>query len=147
MLIFTKKGGLLCTMVSYWPTGVQIRTILLDRCEAFCRHTGTRRSILSFALTRNAGFLSRLANGGNMTLGTYDDCMARLEMLERHPARLVGLRGRAEVATPKGTLNGKKSAPQQHRSKSRTVPAKSRKPRSRQRVEKRLVHAGMRGNQ
>jgi hypothetical protein len=135
-------------MVSYWPTGGQIRTILLDRCEAFCRQTGTRRSILSFALTRNAGFLSRLANGGNMTLGTYDDCMVRLQMLERHPARLVGLRGRAEVATPKGSpSHGKNGASQQHRSKSRTVPAKSRKPRSRQRVEKRLVHAGMRGNQ
>jgi hypothetical protein len=64
-----------------WPTGKDLREILLSRCEALCRGTGMAPSHLAKLLTGNSGFLYRVGNGGNFTLNTFDSCMLTLDQL------------------------------------------------------------------
>jgi hypothetical protein len=66
-----------------FPTGLELRTALLDRCEDYCDRYGVGVSRLAKQLTNNPAFLMWLRGGGNITLATYDKVMARLVTLER----------------------------------------------------------------
>jgi hypothetical protein len=66
------------------PTGADLRRILLDRCDAFCRKTGAAPSALAKSLSGNSGFLLRVARGGNLTIDTYDEFMGWLQVAKKH---------------------------------------------------------------
>ena len=62
------------------PTEADIRRALILRVEAFCRLTGTTPSaICRSALKGDNGFLKRIEDGGNFTLGSYQRVLDYIE--------------------------------------------------------------------
>ena len=107
-----------------FPSASDLLRALLDRCTEYEQVSGIARSEISRLLTNDPSFLSTVDAGRNITIGTYERCMTRLDALLA-VAALPGVARKAKGRSAHGKKkrNGGKAARKRNRRARATVPA------------------------
>lgn len=62
-----------------WPSGADLRGILLTRSAAYCEATGLMPTRLAKVIGKTAAQITRIASEADLRLSNYDACMSALD--------------------------------------------------------------------